>query len=246
MSMYDDSVHEPFGPEYVRPVNPDCPDCDCCTAALCAVGRARVNECAGNVDDQSLIERVTDCPCSAESTEGTLAWRAAMYRAVAFATERPLREPVERLLTLIADGQDYAELADLMPKLAVRRYVRWLPGRLLELTEFGRAYVDARRAPRVESLVSVLSVDEAARTVQAIVPAFSAEQPVTVPLDLVASKKTGLGPSELTEATMYAEVNPGAREADLVVLTKIRNPAVEVPYKPGGLVPRPDSPDGAR
>ncbi|MDQ1018802.1 hypothetical protein [Streptomyces afghaniensis] len=240
MTMYDDApVHEPFGPIYVRPANPDCPDCDCCTAALCAKGRASVSECSGHVDDESLVDRVTGCPCSAESTRGTLSWRAGMVRATTFATERPLREELERLLNLVADGQDLGGLAELLPKVVVRRYVRWAPGQQPELTDFGRAYLDARKGPRVESLVSVQSVDEAARTVVALIPAYSADQPVTVPMDLLANSRTELGPPVLTSATLYAEVNPGARAADDVVLTKVRNPALGVP-------PQPDSPDGAR
>ncbi|MEU1853648.1 hypothetical protein ABZ499_31390 [Streptomyces sp. NPDC019990] len=240
MSMYDDGpTHEPFGPEYIRPANPDCPDCGCCTAALCAKGRASVSECAGHVDNAELIARVTGCPCSAESTRGTLSWRAAMVRAATFATEKPLRAELERLLNRVFDGQDLGRLTALLPKVVVRRYVRWAPGRTPELTDFGRAYLDARRGPRVESLVAVQSVDEAARTVQALIPAYSAEQPVTVPMDLLANSRTQVGPAALTDVTLYAEVNPGASRADDVVLTKVRNPAVAVAARPG-------SPDGAR
>ncbi|MFF0092785.1 hypothetical protein ACFYSF_22870 [Streptomyces canus] len=239
MTMYcDGPVHEPFGPEYVRPQNADCPDCECCTAALCAKGRANVTECAGNVDGE-MKERVANCPCSAESTRGTLAWRAGMIRATTYATERPLREELEHLLRAIADGQVNG-FTELLPKLVVRRYVSWTPGSTTQvaLTDFGRAYLDGLDLPRTESLVSVQSVDEAARTVQALIPAFSAEQPVTVPMDILTTRRTELSPPELTEATLYAEVNPGARTADDVVLTKVRNPAV--------VADRPKSPDGAR
>ncbi|MFI2434741.1 hypothetical protein [Streptomyces sp. NPDC018693] len=240
MSMYDDGpTHEPFGPVYVRPANPDCPNCACCTAALCALGAASVMECSGHVDDVEAIAQVTNCPCSAESTRGTLSWRAAMVRAATFATEKPLREELERLLQGLADGRVQAGFMEALPKLTVRRYVRWAPGRLPELTDFGRAYLDARQGPRVESLVAVQSVDEATRTVQALIPAYSADQPVTVPMDLLANSRTQVGPAGLTEVTLYAEVNPGARDADSVVLTKVRNPAVVIPAQP-------DSPDGAR
>jgi hypothetical protein len=242
MSMYDDGpVHEPFGPEYVRPKNADCPDCGCCAAVLCAKGRASVLECSGHVDaEPELVERVTNCPCSAESTRGTLSWRAAMVRAVTFATEKPLREELDRLLRRIADGEQYGGFIDLLPKLTVRRYVKWAPGLAPELTDFGRAYLDARRGvPRVESLVRVLSVDEDARTVQAALPAFSVDQPVTVPLDILANSRTELSPKNLEGVTLYAEVNPDAREADDVVLTKVRNPAMAVTAQP-------DSPDGGQ
>lgn len=239
MTMYDDGpVHEPFGPEYVRPKNADCPDCACCTAVLCAKGRASVLECSGHVDaEPELVERVTNCPCSAESTRGTLSWRAAMVRAVTFATEKPLREELEALLARIGDVPVDGGLEPLLPKVVVRRYVKWAPGLTPELTDFGRAYLDARRGvPRVESLVRVLSVDEDARTVQAALPAFSVDQPVTVPLDILANSRTELSPKGLEGVTLYAEVNPGARAADDVVLTKVRNPAVA----------RPDSPDGGQ
>ncbi|MFF5968161.1 hypothetical protein ACFY64_31460 [Streptomyces collinus] len=235
MSMYDDGpVHEPFGPEYVRPANPACPDCDCCSAALCALGRASVMECKGSTEGDA-VERVANCPCSAESTRGTLSWRAGMVRATTFATERPLREELEHLLRRIADGQVNG-FTELLPKLVVRRYVSWTPGAATQVavTDFGRAYLDARDKPRTESLVAVQTVDEAARTVQAIIPAFSADQPVTVPMDILANSHTELGPPALTEATLYAEVNPGAREADHVVLTKVRNAALAVASPPGG------------
>ncbi|GGQ49530.1 hypothetical protein GCM10010250_21310 [Streptomyces althioticus] len=233
MSTYS----EPFGPIYVRPDNPDCPDCDCCTAALCAAGRASVSECAGHVGDETLIERVTGCPCSAESTRGTLAWRAGMVRAVTFATEKPLRQELEELLTLVAADSELGDLADLLPKVAVRRYVWWRPGMRPVLTDFGRAYLEARTGPRVESLVTVQSVDKAARTALVVIP-VSADQPVTVPLDALANSRTQLDAESLLTARLYAEVNPGARTADDVVVTKVRNPAV--------IPPRPGSPDGAR
>jgi hypothetical protein len=241
MSMYDDGpVHEPFGPEYVRVRNEDCPDCDCCTAVLCAAGKASVAECSGNVGDPALVGRVTGCPCSAEATRGTLSWRAAMVRATTFATEKPLREELEALLVRIANGPVDGDREPLLPKVVVRRYVKWAPGLTPELTDFGRAYLDARfGAPRVDSLVSVQSVDVSTRTVQALIPAFSTEQPVTVPMDLLANTRTQLGPPALPSATLYAEVNPDARVADDVVLTKVRNPALAV-------ADRPDCPDGAR
>ncbi|MEU7323322.1 hypothetical protein ABZ682_22640 [Streptomyces griseoviridis] len=240
MNIHDDgSVNESFGPEHVRPPNPDCQGCDCCTAALCAKGRASVSECSGHVDAPELIERVTACPCSAETTRGTLSWRAGMVRATTFATEKPLRGELEELLARVAEGQEHGGLAALMPKLLVRRYTSWVPGsgEPAKVTDFGRAYLDAKAGPRVESLVSVQSVDADARTVQALVPAFSAEQPVTVPMDLLANSRTKLSTPGLTSATLYAEVNPGARTADDVVLTKVRNPVLDVAEPP-------DSPDG--
>lgn len=241
MSMYDDDgpVHEPFGPEYVRPANPDCPDCACCTAALCAKGRASLSECSGQVDDEELLERVTGCPCSAESTRGTLSWRAAMIRAVTFATERPLRPELELLLTRISEDEPYADAAALLPKLAVRRYVRWRPGMEPKVTDFGWAYIGARWGRRMTSLVTVKSVDVEAATAQVLATSFSTDEPVTVPLHQVVNSRTGLTVETAGGATLYAELNADAHAADLVVLTKVSNPAMAVTARPG-------SPDGAR
>ena len=64
--MYDEpQFHEPFGPLYERPANPDCPNCDCCTAVLCEQGRSNVWGCLLAHDtDPDLRKRLADCPCS--------------------------------------------------------------------------------------------------------------------------------------------------------------------------------------
>ncbi|MFD0209194.1 hypothetical protein ACFVH9_08650 [Streptomyces hirsutus] len=232
---YDDEgpFHEPFGPEYVRPANADCPDCDCCTAVLCATGRASVLGCVGHAGDEA-VERVRGCPCSAESTKGTLAWRAGMIRAVTFATEKPLREALEQLLFRIADGEGCGSLADLLPKLTVRRYVRVRPDGAPELTDFGRAYVGARRgARRIMSVVTVRFVDREARTVQVLIPSFSSDQLVTAPMDQLVNSRTGLTVDTAGSVTLHADVNVDAREADDVVLTKVRNPHLGAASRPG-------------
>ncbi|MYR58867.1 hypothetical protein GTY54_22375 [Streptomyces sp. SID625] len=241
MSMYDDGPeHEPFGPQYVRLANPDCPDCNCCTAVLCAQGRASVLECSGHVDgDAEMIERVTGCPCSTESTRGTLSWRAAMVRAVTFATEKPLRPELESLLTRIAEDEPYAVVAALLPKLTVRRYVRWRPGVAPQLTDFGWAYIGARWGRRSMSAVTVKAVDVGTRTAQVLARAFSGTELVTVPLDQVANSRTGLTADTAGDAVLCAEVNADATAAELVVLTKVCNPALAV-------AARPDTLDGAR
>jgi hypothetical protein len=241
MNMYDEGPeYEPFGPEYVRPANPACPGCGCCTAALCAKGRASVSECAGHVADPELLERVSDCPCSAESTPGTLSWRAAMVRATTFATEKPLRPELESLMTRLSEAAPYADLAGLLPKLAVRRYIVWRPGLEPHLTEFGWAYIRARwGAPRVTSSVTIRALDLTARTAEVIATAFSATQPVTVPLDQVVNTRTGLTAENAVLAVLYADVNADALRAEQVVLTKVYNPLAVVDARPG-------SPDGAR
>jgi len=226
MSMCDKGlVHEPFGPEYVRPKNQDCPDCECCTAALCEKGRASISECAGHVDDEDLIEQVTDCPCSAEATPGTLSWRAGMIRATTFATERPLRADLETLLMRISVGTPHGDLAVLLPKLTVRRYVSWRPGTEPEVTDFGWAYIRARWGRRTTSDVSVVSVDFARSTAQVVVTEFSDEKLVTVPMEQALNSRTGLTIGDFT-GRLCAEANVDVLDADKVVLTKVRNPAL--------------------
>ncbi|MEU6039755.1 hypothetical protein ABZ801_30575 [Actinomadura sp. NPDC047616] len=56
-----------------------CPDCECCAARLCELGRLHAFGC-GAVADPGDWEIVRDCPCSAETTEGTEAHRAAQVR----------------------------------------------------------------------------------------------------------------------------------------------------------------------
>ena len=74
---------EPWGGEYVRPAPAVCPNCPCCTLALCEAGRADVFGCLGRLGDTDpeIRQRVAACPCSAETTEGTEAHRAAQVRA---------------------------------------------------------------------------------------------------------------------------------------------------------------------
>jgi hypothetical protein len=70
---------EPFGPEYVRPANPDCPKCSCCTAALCERGRMSALGCVAHAAGGDLAA-IGRCPCSAETAEGSAAWMAAQVR----------------------------------------------------------------------------------------------------------------------------------------------------------------------
>lgn len=225
---------ETFGPEYVRPQNKRCPGCTCCTETLCERGRACVQECAGLVEAQ-LRQRVSACPCSAEATPGTLAWRAAMVRAVTFATERPLRKDLETLLDRLSEGAELAELGELLPKLTVRRYVAYAEGGEPVLTDFGWAYLRARDGGRRTAAVTVTSVDVAAQTAEVLVPAFSADQPVTVPLAQVLTSRTGLTVATAPGAILYAEVNAGALRAEHVVLTRVGDPAAAAAVRPEGV-----------
>jgi hypothetical protein len=74
---------EPFGPIYEPPDPSDCPDCPCCTRQLCEQGREHAFRCVGLLAFRSpdLVKRVAACPCSAATTPGTAAHRAAQARA---------------------------------------------------------------------------------------------------------------------------------------------------------------------
>ncbi|MFJ6561999.1 hypothetical protein ACIQMV_19485 [Streptomyces sp. NPDC091412] len=232
---YDEPFHEPFGPQYVRPPQGPCPNCPCCTAALCERGRASVLECAGHAGDEHKAT-VRHCPCSAESTRGTLAWRAAMIRAVTAGTEKPLLPDAEALLRSLAAGEPLTDPAGLLPQLTVRRYAAFEECRPV-VTEFGRAYLAARTEPRTATPVVVHDVDQKARTARVVVVAYSTETPVTVPMDQLATGYTGLTADRLPGKVLHAEVNTQVDDPDDIVLTRVRNPQLPPPpFKPGGFI----------
>lgn len=212
------SYDEPFGPEYVRPANADCPDCVCCTTALCERGRASVMKCAGHVDGPHR-ETVRECPCSAESTRGTLSWRAAKIRAVTAATTAPLSPAAEELLKAIAQEEAVTD-AEGTRQLVLRGYVDFAENRPVA-TEFGRTYLTARTEPRFSTTVYVEAVDPKARAASVIIAGWHTTTPVTVPLDLLLIA-TGLKAEELTGRFLEAVANCEAGEADDLVLTDIR------------------------
>lgn len=238
---------EPFGPEYVRPQSKPCENCPCCTAPLCERGRASVLRCAGHVGAPELHEHVSECPCSAESTPGTLAWRSAMIRATTFATQRPLDAEVETLLSRVSEGDDLEGLVEEVDAaqdqgdedvpqvvkhlalLTVRGYVQRPESGLPVMTDFGWAYLRGRSGGRRLASVTILSVDQRARTAEVSIPAFSADQPVTVPMDQIINSRTGLTPQEAAGAIVYAEVNTDALRADHVVLTRVQDPSTVAP-----------------
>ncbi|MFJ3249167.1 hypothetical protein [Streptomyces sp. NPDC086782] len=236
MSYEDEPFHEPFGPQYISPPQADCPNCPCCTAQLCERGRASLLECRGHVDDsrRAVVER---CPCSAESTRGTLAWRAARIRAVTAATEKLLPADTEALLRSLVGGEPVTDPAGLLPQLTVRRYVTFEGNRPV-VTELGRAYLGARVEPRTATPVLVQDVDQKARTARVVVVGYSTETPVTVPMDQLANGHTGLTVDQLPGKVLHAEANTQAGDPDDIVLTRVRNPQLppEAPFKPGGFV----------
>lgn len=241
---------EPFGPEYVRPQSKPCPNCECCTAPLCERGRGSVLRCAGHVGDPETHRHVNACPCSAESTPGTLAWRSAMIRATTFATQRPLDADVETLLSRVSEGVDLEALVeevdaagagedapDVVKRfrlLMLRGYVRRPEGGLPAVTDFGWAYLRGRSGGRRTAAVTIRSLDKQARTAEVLIPAFSADQPVTVPMDQVLSSRTTLTPETAVGALVYAEVNTDALRAEHVVLTRVQDPSTVAPACPEG------------
>lgn len=203
---------------------------------LCERGRASLLECAGHVEDDYKAT-VRRCPCSAESTRGTLAWRAAMMRAVTAGTEKPLQADVEALLAALAAGEQLTDPTELLPQLTVRRYVAIENGRPV-VTEFGRTYLTARAEPRTATPVVVHDVDQKARTARVVVVAYNTETPVTVPMDQLANSHTGLTPDQLHGKVLHAETNTRVDDPDDVVLTRVRNPQLppELPFKPDGFI----------
>ncbi|MFB6963467.1 hypothetical protein ACFCYB_42670 [Streptomyces sp. NPDC056309] len=235
MSYEDEPFHEPFGPQYVRPPQADCPNCPCCTAVLCERGRASLLECAGHVDSKhkAAVER---CPCSAESTRGTLAWRAAKMRAVVAATDKLLPADTEALLRSLAAGQPLTDPAGLLPQLTARRYVTFEASQPV-VTEFGRTYLQARTEPRTATPVLVQDVDQKARTARVIVVGYSTDTAVTVPMDQLANGHTALTADQLPGKVLHAEANTLAGDPDDLVLSRVRNPQLPpVSFEPGGFV----------
>lgn len=210
---------ETFGPEYVRPAQPDCPNCPCCSAALCAKGATSILECHGLTSDDAR-ETVGGCPCSSEATRGTASWRAGKLRVTLLATQKPLAVDVEAALRAVAAGEDVAEDSDQMTPLTLRRLVGFVDSRPI-LTDLGTAYLAGRDDARARTPVEVEKVDAAARTARVIVVGWSLTEPVTVLIDQLTSA-TGLKPEELPGRFLEASANCHAEHADDIVLTEVR------------------------
>ncbi|MEV7011578.1 hypothetical protein [Streptosporangium sp. NPDC051022] len=73
-------VDAPDGHRWVRLAPAACPDCSCCTARLCEQGQKNPFGCSALVAP-GVKWTVQDCPCSAETTEGTAAHEAVQVRA---------------------------------------------------------------------------------------------------------------------------------------------------------------------
>ena len=65
---------------WIKPEPPACPNCSCCSERLCELGRQHAFGCGAVACAEDWVT-VRGCPCSAETTEGTEAHRAAQLRA---------------------------------------------------------------------------------------------------------------------------------------------------------------------
>ncbi|MEU0059872.1 hypothetical protein [Streptomyces sp. NPDC006334] len=213
---------ETFGPEYLPPAQAPCPNCPCCSALLCEKGRNSVMQCHGHVGDSATVAVVSACPCSAETTRGTHAWRVAQIRVVKHATEQPLAKAAEYVLRALAGGESFQDPTEELRGLRARRYADG-DGESWRITLLGRRYLLALEEPRYTSAVHVNSVDVKTRTAQVVVLGWHMEREVTVLAD-VLSQATGLELRELPGRYLDVKVNIGAVDADDLVLTRIQMP----------------------
>lgn len=211
---------EPFGPEYVRPPQPDCPNCPCCSVNLCERGRSSVHECRGLTSEETR-EAVHGCPCSAATTPGTHAHKLAKIRVVRLATEMPLPPLVESLLRALVEGEELTGDEDGLPQLRIRGLVADVDGRPA-VTDLGRFYLRARGESRFTTSVEVRAVDWKARTVEASVVCWQGQEPVTVLLDQVLAESKLPAEEVVPGLVLEALANCGAELADDLVLTDVR------------------------
>ncbi|MEU6929030.1 hypothetical protein AB0A05_07680 [Streptomyces sp. NPDC046374] len=215
-------MEEPFGPEYVRPAQPDCGRCGCCTAALCERGQHSPLRCYGHVDTEHRTT-VEHCPCSAETTRHTTAWRMAQIRATRLAREQPLVAEVEELLRALAKGVQIEDPEELFPQLTLRGLGQLVHG-MPAITSLGHTYLAARDDIRETTVVQVLDVDLKTRTARVEVAAWRPGELVTVLMDQIAND-SGLNVESLPGRWLEAEANCGAENADRLALTAFRNSA---------------------
>jgi hypothetical protein len=220
--MTDDEFPQPFGPLYERPKSKECPNCSCCSEKLCEHGARSTMRCSG-LTDTDTMQLVSGCPCSAETTEGTHAWRAARIRITRHATERPLRASVALLLRVLerAEGGPVEDPEDMLRRLTAYGYAAVTEDGRPVITAFGRRYLEARTEQRFATPVQVETVDHQARTAQVIVVGWDLGRAVTVLLDQLVTE-TGLKAEELPGTFLEADANCRAATADEIVLTKVR------------------------
>lgn len=224
---------EPLAGDYVRPAQPPCPDCSCCTAVLCARGRMSPGRCHSHTAPDTW-ETVVDCPCSAETTPGTYAWRVAQVRVVRLALEAPLLPHEEDLLrTIVTDGGPFTAEVTRLSRLTVQGLARWTDDGAVA-TPLGARYLAARTEARTVTGLEVRSVSSHERTASVAVIGWRADEPVTVLLDQLVAD-TGLSAAELSaDPWLEAEVNCGAARADDLVITNVRQILRPTEPWPGG------------
>lgn len=212
-------MSESFGPEYVRPMQKACLRCGCCSEALCAKGRNSVRRCLGHTGEAAR-EVVAGCPCSAEWTRHTAAWRAAQVRVTRLARELPVVQEAVGLLRALARGARVEDPAGVLPQLQIRGLARLVSG-LPAITPLGHTYLGALEDVRALAAVRVLTVEAATGTVRVEVPVWRPDTAVTVLLDQVCTD-TGLNPGALPGRWLEAEANCGAPTLERLVLTHFR------------------------
>lgn len=214
---------EPFGPEYLRPAQPECTDCLCCTAALCERGRASVRQCLGHASADSAAA-VAECPCSSSSTPGTLAYRTVMIRAVTRALSKPLPVDVEQLLRTLADPDTpFCDPTVLLPVLTGYGMAEWQDNRPA-VTAAGLAYLRARSDEWTKTPVLVHDIDAKAGTARVVVVQRATDRAIAFPVTVLANEGTGLAAHQLAGVVLHAYANCQALSDDEVVLTNVTNP----------------------
>ncbi|WP_434593470.1 hypothetical protein [Streptomyces sp. A5-4] len=212
-------MDESFGPEYVRPAQPDCSRCGCCTAALCEKGRNSLLRCSGHTSDETR-PMVLECPCSGESTKHTASWRMAQVRVTRLASELPIVAEAEALLRALAGGSTSEDAEGVFPQLQLRGLARLVSG-IPAISPLGFTYLAARDDVRAGAVVRVVDIDKVARTARVEVVAWRPDEPVTVLLDQIVSD-SGLDVDSLPGRWLSAEANCHADTADRLVLTGFR------------------------
>ncbi|MER6559799.1 hypothetical protein ABT300_19095 [Streptomyces sp. NPDC001027] len=210
----------PPEPQKLRPAQLPCPNCSCCSAVLCERGRNDIGECIAHTPADHAAT-VADCPCSAETTRGTHAWRAAMLRITKHATENPMAPQAQSILHALAG--DAMAFEDPKGHLRTLRSLRYVTGSepAYQITDFGRRYLAAVTEPRFTTPVEVESVDLKLRTARVVVVGWNIADPVTVLLDPIR-QSTGLNPEQLIGRFLEAKANCYAQTADDIVLTRIQ------------------------
>ncbi|AIV35554.1 hypothetical protein [Streptomyces sp. CCM_MD2014] len=211
---------EPFGADYLQPVQEACAYCLCCSAALCRRGRASVLECVGSThaDRKSTV---TGCPCSASTTEGTASWRAGLVTATLQAVELPLPEPMEDVLRALAAGETTVpDPFGFLLALRIRQFVQTRDD-VCAVTDLGRAYLAARDGQRLAVRARVLDVDAEENAARVVLDVCRPDQRVTVLLDQLVHA-TGVDPLELPGLELDVVANVDAERQEEIVLTRIQ------------------------